>query len=99
MGAVSAGEVRTPAVHICAMDSWMWNGCACQIVVKGSHLLCLVEFGGLVCTKRCVSGSHAIDVMHFGKGGSPVGFPVGPNVVNRWVTFSLAPGQCHVATR
>ena len=37
------------------------NGHVCQIVKGRSHLLCLVEFGGLICTKRCVASSHAID--------------------------------------
>ncbi len=59
----------------------------------------MVEFGGLICTKRCVAGSHAIGVMHFGKGDGPMGLPVGPSVVNRWAMFPLAPGQRHVATR
>ncbi len=73
------------------------NGCICQIVERRSHLLCLIMFGGLICTKRCVAGRHAIDVTHFGKGGSPMGLPVGPSVVDRWVTFPLVPGQRHVA--
>ncbi len=74
------------------------NGCVCQIVKRRSRLLCLVQFVNLICTKCCVAGSHAIDVMHFGKGGGPVGLPVGPNVANRWAMFPLAPGQRHVAT-
>ncbi len=63
--------------------SILLNGCICQIVGRRSHLLCLVKFGGLICTKRCLTGSHAIDIAHFGKGGSPMGLPVGPSVVNR----------------
>jgi hypothetical protein len=73
------------------------NGCVCQIVERRSHLLCLVELSGLICTKRCVTGSHAIDIMHFGKGGGPMGLPLGQSVVDRWVTFLLAPGQRHAA--
>jgi hypothetical protein len=73
------------------------NGCICQIVKRRSHLLCLVKFGSLICTKRCVAGSHAIDVTHFGNGGSSMCLPVGPSVVNRWAMFPLAPGQHHVA--
>ncbi len=73
------------------------NGCVFQIVERRSHLQCLFEFGGLICTKRCVSSSHAIDVTHFCKGGSPMGIPVGPSVVKRQATFPLVPGQCHVA--
>jgi hypothetical protein len=75
------------------------NCCICQIIERRSHLLRLFEFGGLVCTKRCVSGSHMIDVMHFGKGGGPMGLPVGPSVAGKWVAFPLAPGQHHVAAR
>ncbi len=73
------------------------NGCVCQIVKGRSHLLCLVEFSGLICTKHCVAVSHTIDIMHLGKGGSPMGLPVGPSVVNNWTIFSLTPRQCHVA--
>ncbi len=73
------------------------NSCVCQIVERRSHLLCLVKFGGLICTKHCVAGSHAIDIVHFGIGGGPMGLPVGPSVVNNWSTFPLAPGQGHVA--
>ncbi len=68
------------------------NSCVCQIVKGSSHLLCLVKFGGLICTKRCVAGSHAIDFSHLGKGGGPLGLPVGPSVVNDWAIFPLAPG-------
>jgi hypothetical protein len=75
------------------------NGCICQIVMRRSHLLCQFEFGSLICTKRCVSGSHAIDVLHFSKGGSSMGLQVGPSVVEKWAMFPLVPGQCHVATR
>jgi hypothetical protein len=50
----------------------LFNGRICQSVERRSHLLCLFEFIGLICAKRCVSGSHAIDVMHFGKGGGPM---------------------------
>ncbi len=73
------------------------NGCMHQIVQGRSHLLCLVEFGGLICTKCCVAGSHAIDIAHLGKDGGPMGLPVGPSVVNNWAMFPLAPGQHHVA--
>ncbi len=59
----------------------------------------LVEFGGLICTKRCVTGSHAIDIMHLSKGSGPMGLPVGPSVVDDWATFLLAPGQRYVAAR
>ncbi len=71
------------------------NGSICQIVERRSHLL----FGGLIRAKRCVAGSHAINVAHFGKGSSPMGLLVGPSVVNRRVTFPLVPGQRHVAAR
>jgi hypothetical protein len=54
----------------------------CQIVKGIHHLLCLFEFGGLICTKHYIAGSHAIDITHLGKGGSPMGLPVGPSVVN-----------------
>ncbi len=75
------------------------NCCACQIVERRSHLLCLVEFGGLICAKRCVPSSHAIDVVQFGKGSGPMRLPVWPSVVDRGATFPLTPGQHHVATR
>jgi hypothetical protein len=73
------------------------NGCVHQIVEVRSHLLCLVEFGSLICAKRSVPGSHAFDVLHFGKGGSPMGLPVGPSVVDRRAKFPLVPCQHHVA--
>ncbi len=75
------------------------NGCVCQIVEGRCHLLCLFEVGSLISTKRCLAGSHAIDVAHLGKGGSPVGLPVGPSVVNDRAMFPLVPGQYHVAAR
>jgi hypothetical protein len=75
------------------------NGRVCQIVQGRSHLLCLFEFGGLICTKRCLAGSHAIDIMHLCKGGGPMGLPVGPSGVDDRVTFPITPGQCYVATR
>jgi hypothetical protein len=75
------------------------NGCVHQIFEGKCHLLCLFKFGGMICTKLHLAGSHAIDIAHLGKGGSPVGFPVGPSVVDDRVTFLLAPGQHHVATR
>ncbi len=75
------------------------NGCICQIVKRRSHLLCLFMFGGLICTKFCVPGSHAIDFVHFAKGGGPMGLPVAPNVVKKQAMFPLAPGQHHVAAR
>ncbi len=61
--------------------------------------MCLVEFGGLIRTKRCVSGSHAIDIPHLGKDGGPMGLPVGPSVANDWATFPLTRSQRHVAAR
>jgi hypothetical protein len=70
------------------------NGCVCQIVKGRCHMLCLSKFGGLIHTKHCLASTHAIDIMHLGKGGSPVGFPVGPTVVEDRATFSLVPGQC-----
>ncbi len=73
------------------------NGCIHQIFEGRCHLLCLVEFSGLIRAKLCVAGSHAIDIMHFSKGGGPMGLPVGPSVVDRWATFPLVPGQQHVA--
>ncbi len=73
------------------------NGHVCQIVKGRCHLLCLFEFGSLICTKRCITSSHAIDIAHLGKGGGPMGLPVGPSVVNDRATFPLAPGQRHVA--
>ncbi len=74
-----------PPGHIPAMESWMsvMALVSVAIVKRRSHLLCLVKFGGLICTKRCVASSHAIDVMHFSKGGGPMGLPVGPSVVDR----------------
>jgi hypothetical protein len=33
--------------------------------------------------------------VHFGKGGSPMGFSVGPCVARKWATFPLMPGQRH----
>ena len=75
------------------------NCCICQIIEGRSHLLRLFKFGSLICAKRCVTGSHAIDVAHFGKGGGPMGFLVGPSLVDRRATFPLVPGQRHVATR
>ncbi len=72
------------------------NGCNCQIVKGRCHLTCLSEFGGLICTKCCLASSHAIDIAHLGKGGGPVGLPVGPSVVKDRATFPLAPGQRHV---
>ncbi len=65
------------------------NGRVCQIVKGRSHLLCLVEFGSLICTKPCVAGSHAIDIAHLGNGGGPMSLPVGPNVVNNAQRFHL----------
>jgi hypothetical protein len=122
---VGAGEVGSPAVHICVMEGAnlcdgeldvgngfgeccigghqvldggiLLNGCIHPIVKRRSHLLCLVEFGGLICTTHNDVGSHAIDVAHFGKGRGSMGLPVGPSVVNRWATFPLTPGQRHVA--
>ncbi len=109
-----------PAMHICAMESWMLaiafmsvalvatrflmvmfflNGCVCQIVEGRYHLLCLFEFGSLICTKRHFAGSHAIDIMHLGKGSGPVGLPVGPSVIKDRMTFLLVPGRCQVAAR
>ncbi len=73
------------------------NGYVCQIFERRSHLLCLFKFGGLICAKPCIAGSHVIDVAHFGEGSSPMGLPVGPSVVDRREKFPLAPGQCHVA--
>ncbi len=61
--------------------------------------MCLYEFGGLICTKSCLSGSHAIDIPHLSKGGSSAGLPVGPSGVDDRATFPLVPGQCHVAAR
>jgi hypothetical protein len=75
------------------------NGHVCQIVEGRCHLLNLFEFGGLICTKRRLAGSHAIDVTHLGKGGGPVGLLVGPSVVKDRVTFPPTPGQCHFAAR
>jgi hypothetical protein len=75
------------------------NCCVCQIIERRTHLLCLFKFGGLVHAKCCVSGSHSIDVMYFGKGGGPMGLPVGPSVVGKRAMLPLAPGQCHVAAR
>jgi hypothetical protein len=75
------------------------NGCIPQIVKVRYHMLYLFEFGGLICTKRSLSGSHAIDIAHLGKGGSSVGLPVGPSVVKDRATFPFAPGHHHVATR
>ncbi len=75
------------------------NGCICKIVKRRSHLLCLFELGGLSSATCYVPSSHAIDVAHFGKGGGPMGLPVGPSVVNRWAMLPLTPGQHHVATR
>jgi hypothetical protein len=75
------------------------NGCICQIVEGRCHLLCLFEFGSLICNKRCLAGNHAIDIAHLGKGGSPVGLPVGLIVVKDWAMFPLAPGQLHVVAR
>ncbi len=73
------------------------NGRVHQIVEGRSHLLCLVEFSGLIHTKRCVASSHVIDIAHLGKGGGPMGLPVGPSVVNDRAMFPLMPGQRHVA--
>jgi hypothetical protein len=73
------------------------NGRICQIFEGRCNLLCLFEFGGLICTKCCLSGSHAIDIAHLGKGGGLVGLPVEPIVVKDRATFSLVPGQHHVA--
>jgi hypothetical protein len=75
------------------------NGCICQTVKRGCHLLCLFGFGSLICAKRCVAGSHVIDVAHFCKGGSPMGLSVGPSVVDRRAKFPLTPGQSHVVAR
>ncbi len=75
------------------------NDCVYKIVKRRSHLLFLIKFGGLISAKRCVSSSHAIDDAHFGKGGGPMGLPVGPSVVERQATFLLAPVQHHVAAR
>jgi hypothetical protein len=72
------------------------NHRVCQIIKERSHLLCLFEFGGLVCAKRCVPGCHSIDVVYFGQGSSPIGLPVGPSVVGKQAMFLLAPGQHHV---
>jgi hypothetical protein len=77
----------------------LFNGCLCQIVERRSHLLCLFEFGGLICAKRCVAVSHAIDVVHFYKGSGTMGLPVGLSVVDRWATFPLASGPWHFTAR
>jgi hypothetical protein len=74
------------------------NGRVCQIVERRCHLLCLFRFGSLISTKHCLPSSHVIDIKHLGKGGSPMGLPVGPSVVDYRVMFPLAPGQRHVAT-
>ncbi len=71
----------------------------CWIVNGRSHLLCLFEFGSLVCSKCCVPGRHLIDIGHFGKGSNPMGLPVGPCVVRKRAMFPLGPGQHHVAAR
>ncbi len=73
------------------------NGRVHQIVKRRSHLLCLVKFGGLIRTKRCVIGSHAIDIAHLGKGSIPMSLPARPSVVDNWATFPFTPGQCHVS--
>jgi hypothetical protein len=78
-------------------DGVFLNGRVHQIVEGRWHLLCLFEFGSLICTKRCLAGSHTIDIAHLSKGGSPVGLPVGPSVVKDRAMFPIAPGQCHVA--
>ncbi len=75
------------------------NGHVCQIVEGRCHLLCLFELGSLICTKRCIAGSHAINIAHLGKGSGPMGLPVGPSVVDDRATFSLVPGQRYVAAR
>ncbi len=71
--------------------------CLCQIIKGRSHLLHLFKFSGLVCTKCCVPGHHPIDVVHFSKGSGPIGLPVGPCVVRKWMMFPLTPGQHHDA--
>jgi hypothetical protein len=75
------------------------NGRICQIVERRCHLLHFFEFGGLIHMKRYLAGSHVIVITHLGKGGGPVGLPVGPIVVEDRAMFPLAPDQCHVATR
>jgi hypothetical protein len=74
------------------------NGRVCQVVKGRCHLLCLVKFGGLICTKRCLTGSHVIVIAHLGKGGGLVGLPVRSSVVNDRATFPLTPSQPHNAT-
>ncbi len=44
----------------------LFNGCICQIVKGRCRLLCLFKFGGLIRTKHCLAGSHAIDTVYLG---------------------------------
>jgi hypothetical protein len=74
------------------------NGCVCLIVKRRSHLLCLFDFGSLICAKCCVSGCHPIDVTHFGNSSGPMGLSIGPSVVEKRAMFLLVPGQGQVAT-
>ncbi len=73
------------------------NSHVCQIVKERCNLLCLFEFDGLISTKCCLAGSHAIDIAHLGKGSSPMGLQVAPIVVEDRAKFPLVPGQHHVA--
>jgi hypothetical protein len=66
-----------------------------KIQVTGNQTS-LFFFLRVVGTKGGLPPHHAIDVVHFGKGRSPVRLPVGPGVIGDGTTLPFAPRQEHV---
>jgi hypothetical protein len=73
--------------------------CVGKVARQRGDLACLVLFLSCVGAKCSLACCHAVDVMHFGKGCHPMGFLVGPGVVNNGMTVPLAPCHGHVAAR
>jgi hypothetical protein len=69
-----------------------------KIFKQCGDLACLVLFLSCVGAKCSLAHRHAVDVAHFGEGCHPMGFPVGPGVVNNGAMIPLVPCHGHVAT-
>ncbi len=70
-----------------------------EVVERCSDLVCLVLLLSSVGAKYSLACRHVVDVVHFGKGCHPVGFPGGPGVVGNGMMVPLAQCHGHVATR
>jgi hypothetical protein len=73
------------------------NPCVGKVGKQHGELVCLVVFLSCIGAKCCLPQRHVVDVAHFGKGGHPVDFPVGPGVVGNDATVPLALCHGHVA--